>query len=140
MSIPPRPERVEMHRLATEGMTTMKRYLISVYQPDGPTPPPEVLNKIMTDLEALTAQMREAGAWVFGAKLHPASTATVLRAQDGEVLLTDGPFTEGKEHLGGFTVIAAPDLDAALTWAARMATIIAGLSIEVRPFLDEPGD
>jgi len=129
-----------MERLATEGMTTMKRYLISVYQPDGPTPPPEVLDKIMTDLEALTADLREAGAWVFGAKLHPASTATVLRAQDGEVLLTDGPFSEGKEHLGGFTVIAAPDLDAALVWAGRMASIIAGLSIEVRPFLDEAQD
>ena len=118
----------------------MKRYLISVYQPDGPTPPPEVLDKIMTDLEALTADMREAGAWVFGAKLHPASTATVLRARDGEVLLTDGPFAEGKEHLGGFTVITAPDLDAALGWAGRMAAIIAGLSIEVRPFLDEAQD
>src|SRR3954452_18852479 len=129
-----------MERLATKGMTTMKRYLISVYQPDGPTPPPEVLDKIMTDLAALNAELRSAGAWVFGAKLHPASTATVLRAQDGEVLLTDGPFAEGKEHLGGFTVIAAPDLDAALVWAGRMAAIIAGLSIEVRPFLDEAQD
>jgi hypothetical protein len=129
-----------MERLATEGMTTMKRYLISVYQPDGPTPPPEVLDKIMTDLTALNAELRSAGAWVFGGKLHPASTATVLRARDGEVLLTDGPFAEGKEHLGGFTVIAAPDLDAALAWAGRMAAIIAGLSIEVRPFLDEAQD
>ena len=124
-----------MERLATEGMTTMKRYLISVYQPDGPTPPPEVLDKIMTDLEALTADMREAGAWVFGAKLHPASTATVLRARDGEVLLTDGPFAEGKEHLGGFTVITAPDLDAALGWGRKLARAI-GTPIEVRPFME----
>ena len=65
--------------------------------------------------------MRAAGAWVFSGGLHPASTATVVRDRDGDALLTDGPFTEGKEHLGGFTIINAPDLDAALAWGARMA-------------------
>ena len=111
----------------------MARYLLSVYQPDGPTPPPEDLNRIMSGVDALTRDMQAAGVWVFAAGLHPASTATVLRVQDGAVLMTDGPFTEGKEHLGGFTVIDAPDLDAALEWGSRMAEVIT-LPIEVRPF------
>jgi hypothetical protein len=75
----------------------------------------------------------EAGVWVFGGGLHPPSTATVLRHSDGDVLMTDGPFAEGKEHLGGFTIIRAPDLDAALEWGSRLARVIT-LPIEVRPF------
>jgi hypothetical protein len=112
----------------------MTRYLLSVYQSDG-VPPPDLLARVMSELEALNEELRAAGAWVFAAGLHPAGTATVLRANEGEVLLTDGPFVEGKEHLGGFTVIEAPDLDAALAWAARMARIIP-LPIEVRPVQD----
>ncbi|WP_214109643.1 YciI family protein [Acrocarpospora catenulata] len=110
----------------------MRQYLLSVYQPDGDPPPPEVLAPIMADLGALAEEMRAAGTWVFSVGLHPAGTATVVRDRDGEALLTDGPFTEGKEHLGGFTVINAPDLDAALAWAARMARA-ATLPVEVRP-------
>jgi hypothetical protein len=115
------------------------RYLLSVYQPDGPVPEPEVLDRIMADLEALNTDLRAAGAWVFAAGLHPPSTATVVRSRDGEVLMTDGPYTEGKEHVGGFTVVDAPDLDAALGWAARLAEATS-LPIEVRPFLGDPGD
>ena len=111
----------------------MRQYLLSIYQPDGPPPPPEVLGPIMADLEKLNEEMRAAGAWVFAAGLHPASTATVIRARDGEPVLTDGPFTEGKEHLGGFTVINAEDLDAALVWGSRMAAVLKQLSVEVRP-------
>jgi hypothetical protein len=111
----------------------MRQYLLSVYQPDGDPPPPEVLEPIMADLEKLNDEMRAAGAWVFAAGLHPASAATVIRARDGEPVLTDGPFTEGKEHLGGFTVINAPDLDAALTWGSRMAAVVRQLAVEVRP-------
>ena len=110
----------------------MRRYLLSVYQPDGDPPPPEVRAAIMVDLNALAEEMKDAGAWVFSVGLHPASTATVVRDRDGEVLLTDGPFTEGKEHLGGFTIINASDLDAALAWAARMARA-STLPVEVRP-------
>jgi hypothetical protein len=110
----------------------MTQYLLSVYQPDGPPPPPAMLDKIMSDLEVLNQELRAAGAWVFTVGLYPPSTATVLRAQDGDVLMTDGPFVEGKEHVGGFTVIEAPDLDAALAWAARMAQA-STLPIEVRP-------
>jgi hypothetical protein len=115
------------------------RYLLSVYQPDGPVPEPEVLDQIMADLEVLNAEMRAAGAWVFAGGLHPPSTATVVRSRDGEVLMTDGPYTEGKEHIGGFTVVDAPDLDAALAWAGRLAEATT-LPIEVRPFRGDPRD
>jgi hypothetical protein len=114
----------------------MPQYLLSIYQPDGAPPPPEVLEPIMAKLATLNAEMREAGAWVFAAALHPPSTATVLRAADGDVLMTDGPFLEGKEHIGGFTVIQAPDLDAALVWGRRLAEVVT-LPIEVRPFVDD---
>ncbi|MGX6603737.1 YciI family protein [Micromonosporaceae bacterium Da 78-11] len=114
-------------------MDTMRKYLLSVYQPDGDPPPPEVLEPIMAGLAALNDELRATGAWVFAAGLFPASTATVIRDRDGEPLLTDGPFTEGKEHLGGFTVIGAADLDAALAWGARMAAVLAPLAVEVRP-------
>ncbi len=110
----------------------MARYLLSVYQPDGPPPPAPVLDKIMAELQVLNDDLRAAGSWVFTAGLHPPSTATVVRAKDGEHLLTDGPFVEGKEHIGGFTMIEAADLDAALAWAGRMAEITT-LPIEVRP-------
>ena len=74
------------------------------------------------------------GAWVFNGALHPPGTATVLRLHnDGEVLMTDGPFTEGKEHIGGFMIVKAADLDGALELGRRLARIIT-LPIEVRPF------
>ena len=114
----------------------MTRYLLSVYQPDGPVPEPEVLDQVMADLEVLNAEMRAAGAWVFAGGLHPPSTATVVRSRDGEVLMTDGPYTEGKEHIGGFTIVKAPDLDAALEWAGKFARATT-LPIEVRPFRGE---
>jgi hypothetical protein len=116
----------------------MKQYLLSVYQPDGPPPPPEVLEPVMASLEVLNAELKQAGAWVFAGGLHPPSTATVVRASDGDVLITDGPFTESKEHRGGFTIVRAPDLDAALEWGRRLAEATT-LPIEVRPFQDEPG-
>ncbi|MEQ0563550.1 YciI family protein [Amycolatopsis sp. NEAU-NG30] len=112
----------------------MQQYLLSIYQPDGPTPPPEVLDGIMKKLDALNADLKTAGAWVFAGGLHPPSTATVLRAADGDTLVTDGPYAEGKEHLGGFTIIAVPDLDAALAWGSRLADAVAPLPVEVRPF------
>jgi hypothetical protein len=111
----------------------MPQYLLSIYQPDGDPPPPEVLEPIMRDLNAVNREMQEAGAWVFAAGLHAPSTATVLRVRDGDVLMTDGPFVEGKEHLGGFTIIRAPDLDAALEWGRKVAAVLSPLAIEVRP-------
>lgn len=111
----------------------MSRYLLSIYQPDGDPPPPEVLDPVMEELGRLNDEMRSAGAWVFAGGLHPPSTATVIRAGGGP-LLTDGPFVEGREHLGGFTVIEAADLDAALGWGRRLAEVLSPLAIEVRPF------
>jgi hypothetical protein len=117
----------------------MKQYLLSVYQPEGTPPSPEVLGKIMQELEALHEEMRAAGVWVFSGGLSAPSTATVLRPGGGEMLITDGPFAEGKEYLGGFTIIKAPDLDSALEWGRKLARATT-LPIEVRPFADGPGD
>src|SRR3979409_2778589 len=98
----------------------MKQYLLSIYQPDGEAPAPEVLEPIMRDVEAVNAEIKAAGAWVFAGGLHPPSTATVVRLQDGDVLTTDGPFAEGKEHVGGVSIIKAPDLDSALEWGRKL--------------------
>ena len=116
----------------------MKQYLLSVVQPDGAPPPPEVLNQIMRDVNAVQAEMQRAGAWVFTAVLHDASASTVVRVADGQPLITDGPFTEGKEHIGGFTIIAARDLDEALAWARKVAAATT-LPIEVRPVREGGG-
>lgn len=120
----------------------MKQYLLSIYQPDGPTPPPELLGQVMRDVNALIEETKAAGAWVFNGGLHPPSSATVVRFQRGEALITDGPYAESKEHVGGFMVVKAPDLDAALGWARKLARALTlqgrenegGLPIEVRPF------
>lgn len=114
----------------------MTHYLISVYEPEGPPPGPELLEPMGRELDAINEELKAAGAWVFGGGLHPPSTATVLRASHDsadEVLVTDGPYVESKEFLGGFTIVDVPDLDAAMAWAGRYAKVI-GLPIEVRPF------
>jgi hypothetical protein len=113
----------------------MTHYLLSVYQPDGPIPSPERMQKITQDIEAVNQEIRAAGAWVFAGGLQPPDTARVLRAADADadVLSTDGPYIEGKEHLGGFTIVNTPDLDAALNWGRKFAAAT-GLPIEVRPF------
>ena len=113
----------------------MKQYLLSMYQPDGDPPPPEILGPIMRDVHRIRQEMQDAGAWVFTAGLHAASAATVVRVKDGLPLFTDGPFAEGKEHIGGFTIIEAPDLDVALDWARKLAEATT-LPIEVRPVRD----
>jgi hypothetical protein len=122
---------------ATEA-SQMKQYLLSIYQPDGPPPPEVDLAGVMKDVDALTREMKAAGAWVFAGGLHLSSTATVVRIKEDDVVITDGPFTEGKEHLGGFTVVTAPDLDVALEWGGKLARATT-LPIEVRPFQHRPG-
>lgn len=87
-------------------------------------------------LDALNAELDAAGVTVFKGGLLPPETATVVRAAGGDILLTDGPFLEGKEHIGGFWIIEAPDLDAALEWAAKAARAVT-LPIEVRPLHTE---
>jgi hypothetical protein len=95
------------------------------------------MQQAFKDVDALNGQMQAEGAWVFAGGLHPATTATVVRIKDGDVLTTDGPFAETKEQLGGFWVIKAESLDAALAWAARATKACRG-PVEVRPFQEEP--
>lgn len=111
----------------------MKQYLLSIYQPDGPPPASVNLEQVMRDVHALNEEMKARGAWLFSNGLFPASSATVVRVKEGELLMTDGPYLEGKEHMGGLTIIQAPDLDAALHWGKKLAKVLTPLAIEVRP-------
>ncbi|MDY7101622.1 MAG: YciI family protein [Actinomycetota bacterium] len=117
----------------------MKHYLLSIQQPDGGVPDPEIIEPIMEKVQAFNDELRAAGAWVFAGGLHDPSTATVVRPAGDDVLLTDGPYVEGKEHVGGLSIVAAEDLDAALGWARKLAGATT-LPIEVRPFQGEPAD
>ncbi|HEX2298180.1 MAG TPA: YciI family protein [Pseudonocardiaceae bacterium] len=114
----------------------MTQYLLSVIQPHGDPPPQADLAKIMQDVDTFHQELKAAGAWVFARALHDPSTATVVRFRDGDTVLTDGPFAEGKEHLGGLCIVKAPDLDSALEWGRRAAQATT-LPIEVRPFHTE---
>ena len=114
----------------------MTQYLLSVFQPVGDPPPPEFLEPVIQRVNELNREMKAAGVWVFAGGLHAPSTATVARYRDDQVLMTDGPFAEGKEILGGICIISAPDLDAALEWGAKLARATT-LPIEVRPFQGE---
>ena len=112
----------------------MTQYLLSVVEPSGGgVPEPAALEVIMKDVEAVDREMHDAGVWVFAGGLHDPSTATVLRPTGGDVLVTDGPFAEGKEHVGGFSIVDVADLDAALDWGRKLARATT-LPIEVRPF------
>jgi hypothetical protein len=111
----------------------MPQYLLTVFEPTGGVIEPEALAVIMKDVGEVDQEMREAGVWVFAGGLHSPDAATVLRPEDDDVLLTDGPYVEGKEHVGGFSIIQASDLDAALEWGRKLARATT-LPIEVRPF------
>ena len=112
----------------------MKQYLLSVHLVEGePTPSEAEIQQMYKAVDAVNDEIKSAGAWVFAGGLHPPSTATVVRSQGGQVVTTDGPFAETKEQLGGFWVITAPDLDAALAWAAK-GSEACGQPVEVRPF------
>jgi len=115
----------------------MTNYLLNIWTPAGDPPPPEVLQPIMTKLAGLREEMKQAGAWVFSSGLDAPEAATVLHLADGAVMETDGPYTEGKEHIGGFTVFRADSREEALGWARRMAAIIT-LPLELRPTQDIP--
>src|SRR5581483_11712699 len=108
----------------------MQKYLFTIMQPDGDPPPPEVLGPIMEKVYAFNDELKAAGAWVFDGGLHDPTSATVLRNQGGQVIMTDGPYVEGKEHVGGLCIIQAPDLDAALVWARKLSSVLP-LPIEV---------
>ena len=116
----------------------MKQYLLAVHMVEGEaTPSEEEIQQAYQAVDAFNAELQSAGAWVFAGGLHPPTTATVVRVRNGEALTTDGPFAETKEQLGGFWVVKAPDLDAALEWATK-GSAACGRPVEVRPFQDEP--
>ena len=111
----------------------MKTYLLGIHQPAGPTPSAAELEPVMRELGRVAQDMTDAGALVFQGGLFPPDTATVVRYRDGDTMLTDGPFTEGKEYLGGLWIIRVADLDDALGYARRI-TAATTLPVEVRPF------
>jgi hypothetical protein len=115
---------------------SMKQYLLSVCYPAGSSQPaPEALKKIMSDVMSLRKEMQAAGVWVFSGGLCAPDSATVLRHSNGDIVLTDGPFVESKEQIGGITILQVPDLDAALFWARKTARATT-TPIEVRPFVE----
>jgi hypothetical protein len=115
----------------------VSQYLLATYAVEGeaPTAPttPEEMQTFMKGIAALEAEMEARGAFVFGGQLHGPDSATVVRPSDGDPVLTDGPFVEAKEHIAGFYIINADDLDAALVWARKVVDAI-GHPIEVWPF------
>jgi hypothetical protein len=116
----------------------MAKYLLSVHSVEGEvgaTMTEEEMQQSWKQMNILNEEIKSAGAWVFGGALHEPDTATVVRMSGDEVLTTDGPFAESKEHLGGFYIIEAEDLDAALAWASK-TTAVVKKPIEVRPFRD----
>jgi hypothetical protein len=116
----------------------MTQYLLSVHMSEGDEmPPPEELDKMYKAVDDFNEKVRAAGAWVFAGGLEPIEAATTVDGTQSEPIVTDGPFAESKEYLGGFWVIEAPDLDAALTWAKEGSAACQG-KVEVRPFQAEP--
>ena len=116
----------------------MAQYLLSVHSVEGEVRDPmtdEEMQQLMTRINVLEEEMKSGGAWVFSGRLTEPDTATVVRMSNGEVLTTDGPFAESKEHIGGFYIIEAADLDAALDWATKAAAACEQ-PVEVRPTED----
>lgn len=117
----------------------MTQYLLSVHHDyDAPMPPMEEMQPVFEAVDRFNSEIQTSGQWVFGGGLAAPSSATVVRAHEGgEPVVTDGPYTETKESLGGFWIVEAADLDAALALASRASAACAG-PVEVRPFQDEP--
>ncbi|MFI6296043.1 YciI family protein [Nonomuraea sp. NPDC050790] len=114
----------------------MKKYLLAVqYDESTPWPAEDDLRDQQARTDQVTADMRAAGSWVFTGGLLPSHATTVVRPGNGTITMTDGPYAETKEQLGGFWVIECDNLDEALAWAERCA-LACGFPIEVRPFED----
>ena len=119
----------------------MTRYLMSVFGPAeykeyGNYPSEEAMKEALADTGVFNQRLQEEGYWVFADGLGPATSATVVDGQGVEPVVTDGPYLESKEYLGGFWVIEAPDLDVALKLAAEGSKACRG-KVEVRPFAGE---
>ena len=115
----------------------MPQYLVANYLPDD-FDPSAVTEAMIEEIHALNREMIAAGARKFACGISPASNAKTLRKQsDGTVLVTDGPYTETKEHMGGFWILEAADMDEALAWA-RKGAVACGASAEVREILFRP--
>jgi hypothetical protein len=112
----------------------MKQYLLSIYQPPGGAPAREELQKVMREVNVILDDARRTGAWVFNGGLEPPAAARVVRVRGGNALVTDGPYIETKEHLGGFLLVRAAEDAAALEWARRLARAVSPLAVEVRAF------
>ena len=112
------------------------QYLLAVHSVEGtPQPSSEEMQTAFAQVDRLNSELQSAGAWVFGGGLLPTETATVVRVQSGATTMTDGPFAETKEQLGGFWVIQCNDLDEALAWAEKCAEACMN-PVEVRPFAE----
>ena len=115
----------------------MSQYLLSTYAVEGEVPgapaSPEEMQAFMERVVALEDDMEASGTFVFGGALHGPDASTVVRKGRGDLVMTDGPFVEAKEHIAGFYIINADDLDAALAWARKVVDAIKH-PIEVRPF------
>jgi hypothetical protein len=115
----------------------MPEYMLSVHQVEGePTPSGEEMQAAFEAVDAFNTRLQESGSWVFAGGLMPRETATTVDHTGEEAVVTDGPFAETKEWLGGFWIIDVPDLDAALQWAREGSKACAG-KVEVRPFQAE---
>jgi hypothetical protein len=116
----------------------MKQYLLAVHMVEGePAPSEAEMQRSYKAVDAFNQELMASGEWVFAGGLLPPDTATVVRAQGGKVVTTDGPFAESKEQIGGFWVVNAADLDAALEIATR-GSAACGRPVEVRPFQEVP--
>jgi hypothetical protein len=111
----------------------MTQFLLNIYQPDGDPPPGDELEIIARDLAALRDELQSAGAWVFAGGLEAPDTARVIHPRREKMPMTDGPYVEAKEYIGGVTIIEAANLDEALDWGRKLARATT-LPIEVRPF------
>jgi hypothetical protein len=110
------------------------KYLVAIHHPDDYEPFVVEDEAMHRDIDALNQEMSAAGAWFFAGGLRPVSEAKSLRAQpDREVLITDGPYLETKEHIGGFWILESANLDEALAWG-RKAVVACRAPVEVRPF------
>jgi hypothetical protein len=117
--------------------STMTQYLLSIYQPDGDPPPPDLLEEIERDLRAWREQLRAAGGWMFAGGLEGPGAAAIVRPRGEKMPITDGPYVEAKEHIGGIAIIEVANHDEALEWARKLARATT-LPIEVRRFRGGP--